>query len=1065
MTQPVLTAGQNGSAEDRLVAIIEELTTRLQAGERVDIEPYIRAHPEHAERLRNLVPALGVLAELGQAPLPEPAAETTSPALLGELGDYRILREVGRGGMGIVYEAEQISLGRRVALKVLPFAATLDAKQLQRFKNEARAAAGLHHTNIVPVYAVGCERGVHYYAMQFVEGQTLAAFIEQLRRSPVATVPTAPYTPTPKSDAVTADTPGPAAARSTETSGRDPAYFRTVGQLGIQAAEALEHAHQLGVIHRDIKPGNLLVDERRSLWVTDFGLAHCQSQAGLTMTGDLVGTLRYMSPEQALAKRVVVDHRTDIYSLGATLYELLTLEPAVPGKDRQELLRQIAFEEPRPARRLNKAIPAELETIVLKALEKNPKDRYASARELADDLRRYLEDKPIRARPPTVRQRLMKWSRRHQPVVRTAAAAITLMAALLAGDALWLVRQRAARRADTERAVTTALVRAETLLDEGDKQTEDVPRWRATVQLAVAAVGLAEERAKTGEATEELAQHVRRARAAAAAAETDSRLLAQLERIRLKRAVFKVGQYDYARAATATLYEEHLGSYGVDLAAPEAAAAKVRGSRLREALLAALEDWQQTTPDERERQRLGEVIEAAEPADAFRARWRRAAREGDRAQLVKLSIEPSGESFLPTAVCSLAWDLQKASEWAAAERLLRRAQRRKPDDFWLNYDLGQLLCDQACAFPDPVGPISLTGRQLRRILGLKQAEAPPAPVGGGEGLRLEEAVGYLRVALGQRHDSPGVYHKLGSALLAKGDLEDAIGCYKAALRLEPKYAGVHQSLAIALDMSKDPDGAIQEYQAALAIDPKLGVSHNNLGYHLYVKHHLEDALREFQTAISNNPTFAEAHAGLGMVLHDMGDLEGALREFEVVVGCRPDVAEAYRNVGALLCERGDWESAVREYVAAFAVELNLAGHPSPRERFEAACVAALAGCGQSQAALVAEQAHHPGVIKDAREVGDQERAGLRNQARDWLRADLERWRRLLEKGPDTTRPRVAEEMGHWQGDPDFAGVRGEQALAGLPPAERAEWQMLWREVEALRQRAARLPIQAALPRP
>ena len=146
----------------------------------------------------------------------------------------------------------------------------------------------------------------------------------------------------------------------------------------MQAAEALEDAHQLGVIHRDIKPANLLVDARGNLWITDFGLAHCQSQAGLTMTGDLVGTLRYMSPEQALAQRVIVDHRTDVYSLGVT-YELLTLEPAFGGKDRQELLRQIAFEEPRPPRRWNKAIPAELETIILKAMEKSPTDRYATA--------------------------------------------------------------------------------------------------------------------------------------------------------------------------------------------------------------------------------------------------------------------------------------------------------------------------------------------------------------------------------------------------------------------------------------------------------------------------------------------------------------------------------------------------------------------------------------------------------------------------------------------------------------------------------------------------------------
>src|SRR5262249_34467296 len=189
--------------------------------------------------------------------------------------------------------------------------------------------------------------------------------------------------------------------------------------------------HQLGVVHRDIKPANLLVDVRGNLWITDFGLAHCQSQAGLTMTGDLVGTLRYMSPEQALAKRVLVDHRTDIYSLGVTLYELLTMEPASAGADRQELLRQIAFEEPRPPRRLSKAIPAELDTIVLKMMEKNPADRYATAQELADDLERFLKDEPIRAKRPSLSLRVRKWARRHRPGVASAiitTAAVTAVA-------------------------------------------------------------------------------------------------------------------------------------------------------------------------------------------------------------------------------------------------------------------------------------------------------------------------------------------------------------------------------------------------------------------------------------------------------------------------------------------------------------------------------------------------------------------------------------------------------------------------------------------------------------
>jgi WD40 repeat protein len=220
------------------------------------------------------------------------------------------------------------------------------------------------------------------------------------------------------------------AALSTEHSTSQPAWFRTVANLGVQAAEALEHAHVEGVVHRDIKPANLLIDGKGNLWITDFGLAHLQSDAGLTLTGDLVGTLRYMSPEQALAKRVIVDHRTDIYSLGMTLYELLTLEPAFDGRDRHELLRQIAFDEPRPLRRHNKAIPAELETIVLKAIAKNPADRYATAQDLADDLQRFLKDEPIRAKRPSVVQLTRKWARRHKPVVASAIIATAAVVAI-----------------------------------------------------------------------------------------------------------------------------------------------------------------------------------------------------------------------------------------------------------------------------------------------------------------------------------------------------------------------------------------------------------------------------------------------------------------------------------------------------------------------------------------------------------------------------------------------------------------------------------------------------------
>ena len=286
-------------------------------------------YPQAAAVLRSILPALQVLQSSGAAGLQEPGQN--AEALAGCLGDFRMLRELGRGGMGVVYEAEQISLCRKVALKVLPFAATLDPRQLQRFHNKARAAACLHHANIVPVHGVGCERGVHYYAMQLIEGQSLETLLQEMRRAQnQAAVPspavrqgkgepqTNPTVPVAASAAAERETVRePRAPASTLPSPREGApYFRRVAELMNQAAEALEHAHQSGVVHRDIKPGNLMLDGRGLLWVTDFGLAQFNSDARLTLTGDLVGTLRYMSPEQALAKRVIVDHRTDIYSLG-----------------------------------------------------------------------------------------------------------------------------------------------------------------------------------------------------------------------------------------------------------------------------------------------------------------------------------------------------------------------------------------------------------------------------------------------------------------------------------------------------------------------------------------------------------------------------------------------------------------------------------------------------------------------------------------------------------------------------------------------------------------------------
>jgi serine/threonine protein kinase len=451
--------------DPRIVEALDEYLAALESGHKLDRQAFLSRHADIADALADCLEVMEALhtasSESGQPSAP-PRDALAGAAGLQEgmpLGDYRIVQEIGRGGMGVVYEAEQLSLGRRIALKVLPFALTLDPRQLQRFKNEARAAAQLHHQHIVPVYAVGSERGVHFYAMQYIEGQSLAEVIHDLRlqetgesvvsRDPMGSASadaTGPYVPleeipapeTVRSQAVPGSDKG---AIATSYSANSTGFYRTVARLGIQAAEALEHAHEYGVIHRDIKPGNLMVDAHGHLWITDFGLAQFQTDVSLTQSGDLLGTLRYMSPEQAGGSRLTIDHRTDIYSLGATLYEMLTLHPPFEGGNRHTLLHQILNEEPRQPRAYRKSIPAELETIILKALAKSPAERYATARELADDLGRFLHDQPIRARRTTAVQRLRKWARRHPSVVWAAVVLclLTVAGSLVSAE---IIRQK-----------------------------------------------------------------------------------------------------------------------------------------------------------------------------------------------------------------------------------------------------------------------------------------------------------------------------------------------------------------------------------------------------------------------------------------------------------------------------------------------------------------------------------------------------------------------------------------------------------------------------------------------
>jgi eukaryotic-like serine/threonine-protein kinase len=460
------------SDPDPLVRLAEDFAERLRRGEHPSLTEYTQRFPELADRIRDLFPALFVIEKFGSVdgpPAPRLQTVTSDGKTPTQLGEYRIVREVARGGMGIVYEAVQESLGRHVALKVLPYQSLLNPHQRERFRREARAAATLHHSNIVPVFGVGEHDGVHYYAMQFIQGHGLDAVLQEVVR--LRSTPAPPVDPPPMrsplslsiaealvsgqfaAQATPDPTSGPSPApdagqrdprqKGADTTARglsdltgrsDARYFRSVARLGVQVAEALEYAHKQGIVHRDIKPSNLLLDTHGTVWVTDFGLAKAEGAEDLTAPGDVVGTLRYMPPERFHG---IADARGDVYSLGLTLYELATLRPAHEASDRVALLDRVRHLEPPRPRKLAPAIPRDLETLILKAGAKDPAHRYASAAALADDLRRFLDDKPVQARRTSTLEHAWRLGRRNPVLALLTALVLGLLVAAMVGSLLF----------------------------------------------------------------------------------------------------------------------------------------------------------------------------------------------------------------------------------------------------------------------------------------------------------------------------------------------------------------------------------------------------------------------------------------------------------------------------------------------------------------------------------------------------------------------------------------------------------------------------------------------------
>ncbi|MFK8115630.1 MAG: protein kinase [Rubripirellula sp.] len=417
--EPLAMRHLTNAQKDQLGVLLEEYMTALESGMPPSVDTLTRSCPELREPLRACVGGLESLHRMAAA---DNIVEAATIDDSRKLGDFELHEEIGRGGMGVVYRATQSSLRRTVAIKLLPLTSVLDPRQLTRFQQEAEAAASLQHPNIVPVFAVGCQRGIHYYAMQLIRGTSLDVSVRDKAR----------------------DDEGSLASKTT----RKVDWRSSVVQAA-QVADGLHAAHELGIIHRDIKPSNLIVDQNGKPWITDFGLARIQNDVSLTQSGDVIGTMRYMSPEQARGESAIVDGRTDVYSLGATLYEMLTGRPAHDGEDAPSILRQIDSESLVPLRKHCPELPRDLETVVAKAMASRRDERYETAQEFAEDLRRLLTGEPTIARPPTLLDHGVRFATKYRAAVATIAV-FGLLA--LAGFAVSNTRLAAANRVSDARA-------------------------------------------------------------------------------------------------------------------------------------------------------------------------------------------------------------------------------------------------------------------------------------------------------------------------------------------------------------------------------------------------------------------------------------------------------------------------------------------------------------------------------------------------------------------------------------------------------------------------------------
>jgi serine/threonine-protein kinase len=755
-----------------------------------------------------------------------PDAPAPSAAGLPQVPGYDVEAVLGHGGMGVVYRARQRALDRPVAVKMLLAGPFAGPQELERFRRETAALACLRHPNVVQVYDAGDVEGRPYFTMELVESGNLA---QKLSGAPQSA--------------------------------------RQAAALVATLADAVQVAHDAGIMHRDLKPANILLTADGTPKISDFGLARrLDGGAGLTQTGVPMGTPSYMAPEQARGQAHAIGPAVDVYALGAILYELLTGRPPFRAESAAETVQQVIYQEPASPSRLNAKVPRDLETICLKCLHKAPARRYAGARDLAEDLGRFLAGQPIMARPVGVAERAVKWARR-----RPAVAALVVMTVAAAGTGLWLRQQaldheaaQAQRQGQARDAIKTALGRADDL-----RRDE---RWQEAQLI------LTEAATHVGEAgSPPLEEQVEKA-------QSDLRIAAGLEHVRESSPLDTDGNTDYRKLATE--YREAFDRVGLRTGDDaDAVVAHIQGSAIRDQLLAAVDDRAfvaSSVNDGALVERLLGIARSADPEPRWRDRFRDPAVWRSREQLLKLTDEALTTSPPPPGhqLALLGLLLKRVQAFGQSTRLLSEACRRLPNNFWLNRELGAALFTED---------------------------------------RARESVAYYRAALALRPDNAGGHTELGLALLHAGQTDEALAAYRRAVELSPASIPLHLCLMRALANVGYWKEAEAECRRAQELDATSSIPPLHLALVHWREQRFEDAVVLFRKALEINPNDLNALFYLGECYARMGRHEDALTAYRGVTERNPKHQVAHHRLARELVAVGRRPEAIIALRAATAL--------------------------------------------------------------------------------------------------------------------------------------------------